>query len=109
MPPVELSPRMGGGPKATTTASLMPANWRRILLRMPSTVSSGPLRSDHGFRMTNRVATLGAVVWFRKLNPPMTRTSRMPGVSIRILFTRSPTARVRSSAAPSGPWMLTMT
>jgi hypothetical protein len=24
--PVELSPRMGGGPKATTTASLMPAN-----------------------------------------------------------------------------------
>ena len=100
---------MGGGPKATTTASLMPANWRRIFAKIAVELElPASCAPTHGFRMTNSVATLGAVVWFRKLKPPMTRTSRMPGVSIRILFTRSPTARVRSSAAPSGPWMLTM-
>ena len=107
-PPVEPSPRIGGGLKAETNACGIPASRGRTAARMPASRSSGVVRSCQGCSTAKQATEFGAVVPCSTFRPPITTALRTPGVESRTSRISSVTRSVRASEAPSGSWPLTM-
>ena len=96
------SPRMGGGTKASTVASLIPPKRCETRATRASAECSGPIRSDQSFRLTNMLAAEGTAALERRSCPHMAVIPRTSGCASKNSSIRATTALVRSSDAPCG-------
>ena len=105
-PPVAPRPGIDGGSKESAKAPGMPSSFGRTAATIFDACCDAG-RSSQGLRMANSTAEFDWAALVRKLSPEIEPTISTPGSAWSTSRTWRATASVRSSEAPSGPWITT--